>query len=361
MPYTKEEKAAIWLDSFGLDRAKKAQVAAAAGSAWELARRFPSLRAAVTAIAGEECCARMEESLASGGYLGGLLEGYARRGIRCVTYHSTLYPSSLRALPEPPLVLYCKGRAELLGERKFAVVGSRRTPAAILAVTEKFAARLARCFAVVSGIADGGDAAALQGALQGGAAIAVLPYGFDHVYPECNASLLERIVQNGLAVSEYLPQEGPRTFRFLARNRIIAGLAEGVLVVSGGLRSGTRSTAEKAYEYGKDVFAFAYPPGVAEGAGCNALIKQYAKLTDDLVDIGLVYGINLTETEDEAPAEELSAAERAVLDALAGGELHVHEIAGKCGLAPHELAPVLTLLEMKGRVAACGGNRYAPV
>ena len=357
MPYSKEEKAAIWLDSFGLDYAKKAGLIALAGSPYEFVRRFAFFRTAAEAAAGAEACARMERALSEEGYLRGLLEGYARRGIVCVAYPSPQYPEALRQIPDPPLVLYCRGNVALLGERKFAVVGSRRTPAPELAAAERFSAALSAHFAVVSGLADGGDTAALRGALPSGRVISVLAYGFGHVYPECNAPLLETIIQGGLAVTEYLPGEGPRKYRFLERNRLIAGLSEGVLVVSGGMRSGTRSTAERAFSYGRDVFAFPYPLGVEYGAGCNDLIKQYAKLTDDLVDIFEVFGINLTETAQEP----LSAPERAVLNALRGGAAHIAEIAQKSGLAPNELTPVLTLLEMKGRVVSCGGNRYAPV
>ena len=354
MPYTKEERSAIWLDSFGIDYARKAKLLAS-HTPYVLASQFLSLRGEICAAVGEERCAAMEASLRSAQYYGALERSYAEKGIACVTYFSEGYPEALRDIPDPPLVLYCRGDVSLLGRRKFSIVGSRHTSPHILRLTERYARELSKAFVIVSGVADGGDAAALTGALEGGGAIAVLAYGFDFVYPECNAALLRRVEERGLAVTEYLPHEEPRGFRFPARNRILAALGEGVLVVSGGMKSGTRSTADHAYRYGRDVFAFPYAPGVSSGAGCNALLKQYAKLVDDLVDIAAVFGINLTETEEIS----LTDAERAVFAAVREGEAHITEICAKSGLDALQVNPVLTMLEMKNLIVACGGNRYA--
>ena len=353
--YSKEEKAEIWLDSFGLDYAKKSAVMELAASAYAAAENFAALRGRVSAIAGEETAARMDKTLQSGEYLRELLHTYAEKEIRCVTYSGELYPELLRQIPDPPLVLYCRGNAELLRCRKFAIVGSRRTLPQVLRRTEEFSRALTAYFAVVTGIADGGDSAALVGALERGKVISVLPYGMDHVYPACNRGLLAEAERRGLVISEYLPHEKPAAYRFPARNRIMAGLSEGVLVVSGGERSGTRITAERAYEYGRDVFAFPYSIGIESGAGCNKLIKEYAKLTENLVDICSAFGINLTETEEVA----LSGAELAVYRMLLDGEKHAAEIAEGTGLKAYELPAVLTLLEMKKLIVPCGGNRWA--
>ena len=352
MSYTKSERAAIWLDSFGIDYARKAKLIRSMRPL-DIAAHFSQCRGAVASAVGEEHCAAMERTLVSADYYAALEKRYAEKGIVCVTYDSDAYPEELRAIPDPPLVLYCRGDLSLLARRKFAIVGSRHTTAQVLRLTERFSEELSKFFVIVSGTADGGDTAALQGA--SGGVISVLAHGHDHAYPESNAALLERIAGHGLLLSEYLPHEEPRAYRFPARNRIIAALSEGVLVVSGGLKSGTRSTAEHAYAYGKDLFAFPYPPGAPSGAGCNALLKQTARLVDDLVDIASVYGINLTETEEV----ELTAAERAVFELVREGETHVSQICAACGLQLHELKPVLTLLEMKNLIVACGGNRYA--
>lgn len=351
--YTKDEKAEIWLDSFGLDLHKKLRVRAAVKNAYALAAEFSARRAAIQAIVGEEAAAAMERSLGSGAYLRALLEEYAQKGVRCVSLSSDLYPQELLQIPDPPLVLYCRGNVSLLAGRKFAIVGSRRTLPNILKITEQFSAELSRHFTIVSGMADGGDAAALRGALPGGKVVSVLAYGFDHVYPECNRRLVKEVAAAGLLLSEYPPQVEPRAWRFPARNRVIAGLAEGVLVVSGGEKSGTRITAECAYSYGRDVYAFPYTIGTPSGAGCNAILKEYAKLADNLVDIAASFGINLTAAEKI----DLQGPERAVYEAIEG-EMHASQIAAKAGIRPHELPAVLMALEVKKLIVPCGGNRY---
>ena len=345
--YTKDEKTEIWLDSFRLEYAKKAQLYKLCFEPYDL----------VGEIVGEESLAAMEKSLSSGEYMRSLLAKYTEKGITCVTFSSELYPEDLRQIPDPPLVLYARGNLELLRERKFAIVGSRRTPPAMMKQTERFSSELSEHFVIVTGMAEGGDAAAALGALESGRLICVLAYGFDFVYPECNRNLLKSGEEKGLVLTEYLPDEKPKPYLFPARNRIIAGIAEGVLVVSGGAKSGTRITADFAYEYGKDVFAFPYSLGSAAGEGCNALIKDYAKLTDNLVDITAAFGINLTEAEEIS----LSEAERAVFEIIREGEAHVSQISERSGLKVYELPAILTALQMKKLIAPCGGNRYMAV
>ena len=343
----------IWLDSFPLDYAKKAALLRAAKDPYLLAERAEALLPHEEGAAGK-VFEKMLSSLDSADYMKGLLASYEKKEIVCVTCFSEHYPEALRNIPDPPLVLYCRGNVRLLSERKFAIVGSRKTDADILARTEEISRGLSRCFAIVTGIAEGGDTAAVRGALESGKIISVLAYGLDHVYPAVNRDLLKKIAKNGLLVSEYIPSRKSEPYLFPARNRIIAGLSEGVLVVSGGMKSGTRITAERAYDYGRDVFAFPYGIGVNSGEGCNKLIKDYAKLTDDLVDITSVFGINLTEKE-KTP---LSDTERKVLACLGEGGAHVSEIAEKTGMREAELSPLLILLQMKNRVVSLGGNRW---
>lgn len=354
--YSREEKADIWLDSLVRDAAKKLRLRALAGSSYALAERFSQLRKQVAEAAGEEGCRTLEASLASGGYVREMLASYARKSIVCVTLSSNNYPAALREIPDPPLVLYCRGDASLLARRKFAIVGSRHTPPAVMKQAERFARELSAHFLVLSGTADGGDTAALRGALAGGAACAVLAHGHDHFVPEGGRRLREEVEAHGVTFSEYPPSTEPRPYYYPARNRLLAGLAEGVLVVSAGQKSGTRITADRAYEYGRGVYAFPHPIGASYGAGCNALIKEYAKLTDNLVDILADFGINLTEAEEIS----LTPPERTVFEALrAQGEAHVTALAEKSGLPAQDLNAVLMLLQMKGLAAPCGGNRWA--
>lgn len=353
--YTREEKADIWLDGLVADAAKKLRLRALAGTSYALAENFPRLRGKVAELAGEGACRALEASLSSG-YVREMFETYARKSVTCVTLSSKMYPAQLREIPDPPLVLYCRGDASLLARRMFTVVGSRHTPPAVLKQAERFARELSAHFLVLSGTADGGDSAALAGALAGGAACAVLAHGHDYFVPEGSRRLRQEAESRGLTLSEYPPATEPRPYYYPARNRLLAGLAEGVLVVSAGEKSGTRSTADRAYEYGRGVYAFPHPVGAASGVGCNALIKEYAKLTDNLVDILADFGINLTEAE-EIP---LTPPERTVFEMLRGqGEAHVSFLSERSGLPAHELNAVLMLLQMKGLAAPCGGNRWA--
>lgn len=357
MPYSKQEKAEIWLDSFGLDYAKKIRLYSLCETPYGLVSRLAQEERAVKNQIGETAFAAMARSLEDARCLEKLLGSYEEKRIVYVTFSSERYPEALKQIPNPPTVLYCRGDVSLLRTRKFAVVGSRRMQPAMLECTRRFAREIAAHFTIVTGTADGGDTAAATGALEGGKVIAVLAYGLDHVYPACNRNLLRAIEERGLLVSEHLPFERPRAYYFPVRNRIIAGLSEGVLVTGGGEKSGTRITADCAYSYGRDVFAFPYGVGVPSGAGCNAILKEYAKLTDNLVDIFDAFGINLTATDPV----ELTSAESAVYRILQEGTVHVSEIAQRSGLKPHELPAVLTMLEMKGLAVSCGGNRYAAV
>lgn len=346
----------IWLDSFPLDYAKKAALLRAAKDPYLLAERAEAFLPHEEGAAGK-VFEKMLSSLDSADYMKGLLASYEKKEIVCVTCFSEHYPEALRNIPDPPLVLYCRGNVRLLSERKFAIVGSRKTDADIFARTEEISRGLSRCFAIVTGIAEGGDTAAVRGALESGKIISVLAYGLDHVYPAVNRDLLKKIAKNGLLVSEYIPSRKSEPYLFPARNRIIAGLSEGVLVVSGGEKSGTRITARLAYEYGRDVFAFPYGIGSRTGAGCNRLIKEYAKLTEELVDITSAFGINLTEKEEI----ELTENEKKALSAIGETPTHISAIAEKAGLSVSSVQVCLTMLEMKKAVVSCGGNRYAAI
>ena len=202
-------------------------------------------------------------------YRNKVLESLKIKGVTCVTYFSEDYPQALKNTALPPIVLYCKGNLKLLKERCFAVVGSRRTLPDITAKTKKIAKELSEKFVVVTGMADGADAAVCEGGAQNCRIISVLAYGFDHVYPAVNANLIKTVEKRGLLLSEYPPEIPPQRHNFPIRNRIIAGLSEGTLIVSAGKKSGALITAEYSEEYGRETFAFPYGIGVTSGEGCN--------------------------------------------------------------------------------------------
>ena len=300
----------------------------------------------------------VKDKFESGIYRTQILENLKNKGISCVTYLSPLYPENLKNIGEPPIVLYCKGNIQLLKTNCFSVVGSRATPAQSIALAKRISGELTEAFTVVTGMAEGADSAAVDGALPSGKIISVLANGFDWFYPATNKSLIEKVAQNGLLISEYPPHIQPLKYNFPLRNRIIAGLSRGVLIVSAGEKSGALITAEYALEYGRELFAFPYNAGVASGAGCNSLIKNGAYLTENILDILEVFGLDLKTSS----AVKLSADEAAVLKEIKiTGEGFLPEIAQKLNKFTYQLIPVAMSLEIKGLISRLGGNRYSIV
>lgn len=287
-----------------------------------------------------------------------IFDGLERRGITCVTYFSEGYPESLKEIDTPPIVLFCKGDISLLKTRCFSIVGSRRTPPKTVADCKKISGEIATRFTVVTGIAEGADTAALEGALSKGKAISVLAYGFDYAYPAVNAQLITRAANEGLIISEYPPETQPKAFYFPVRNRIIAGLSEGTLVVSAAKRSGALITADIAADCNRDVFAFPHSVGLTAGEGCNSLIKKGAYLAENILDIFGVYGLDFN-TPQKKP---LTDDERELYEAVcAAGEAFLPDLAEKLGKQPWQLIPVISSLEIKNLVVRLGGNRYSAV
>ena len=280
------------------------------------------------------------------------------KGYFALSVMSDDYPEPLRHIDEPPLVLFCAGNRELLKKRKFCIVGSRLTPSWAEALTKRIAGELSKHFVIVTGLAEGGDLAAIEGAKESGNLISVLPCGLDECYPAAHHTYKKSVKERGLLISEYPLDEKVRTYSFHARNRILAGLSEGVLVVSAGKRSGTSITAGKALDYGRDVFAFPYNAGAGQGAGCNELLKKGAQLVTDAEDVLSFYGFD----KSEAELPDLSEEEERVLAVLrAEGELHTAVIAERAGLKVYEAAAALSSLEMKNLAVKAGGNRYSSI
>lgn len=287
-----------------------------------------------------------------------VLDELETKGITAITRFSPLYPEELALLPLPPLVLYCKGNVQLLKGDKFAIVGSRTALATARKQSENFARTLAENFVVVTGIADGIDTSVIEGALESGNVICVLAHGFNYVYPAINANLLKRVIEKGLVITEFTAHVQARNFTFPIRNRIIAGLSRGVLVASAGKKSGALITAEYAFEYSKDVFAFPYSSGIESGEGCNALIKNGANLCDDVGDILSAFGIE----KKSVQAQKLSDDEKKIVDALRRkGPLHVEEVAKILNVQPFQITVTISMLEIKGLIAKIGGNRISAV
>ncbi len=198
-----------------------------------------------------------------------------------------LYPAALFHIPDPPLLLYIKGRIELLNHQAIAIVGSRHASTQGFIDAEKFAEALSNAgLCIVSGLASGIDTAAHQGGLRGaGSTIAVIGTGADIVYPAKNRALAHKIAQEGCLISEYPLGTPAIASNFPRRNRIISGLSSGVLVVEAALQSGSLITARTANEQGRDVFAIPGSIHAPLSKGCHQLIKQGAKLVECVQDI----------------------------------------------------------------------------
>lgn len=275
-----------------------------------------------------------------------------RRGVECVTYVSEDYPELLKHISTPPIVLFLKGKKQLLKSRCFSIVGSRRTTPNTLLQCKRFAKELSEHFTIVSGSAQGADSAALDGAE--GKAISVIAFGLDHF--ELSNAPLQAVAKQGLFVSEYFPTVAPQNFLYHARNRIIAGLSAGALVVSAGEKSGALITANYAADFGREVFAFPYNLGVSSGAGCNNLIKQGANLCQNPLDILNAFGLDLkssfvvTLSEDE---------KKAYAQIKEQGEIFAPVLSQSLGVPSYKLIPILSSLEIKGLICRLGGNRYS--
>ncbi len=269
------------------------------------------------------------------------------------------YPACLKQIPDPPVVLFGRGNRALLSARKFCIVGSRLTPPWAEKQGRLLSEEIAKQFAVVTGFAEGGDRSAIDGALASGNLICVLPLGLDGCYPAGHASLKEQVAKKGLLLSEYPLGTPLKKYFFQARNRLLAGLSEGVLLLSArARRSGALLTASSALDFGRDVFALPYNVGVEAGAGCNELIKKGAYLVTEAEDILSVYGMKVEKKREAL----LTEAERAVLNILReSGEMHAAQLAERAGVAIYEIVAVLSSLEMKNLAVKAGGNRYSAV
>jgi DNA processing protein len=278
-------------------------------------------------------------------------------GAGIVTIRDKEYPPILRSIPDPPIVLYKKGNLEI-GINNLAVVGSRKATFEGINLAEKIGETLSSTgITVVSGLARGIDAAAHRGALkEKGKTVAILGCGIDICYPPENRLLFDIIGNEGLLLSEYAPGEKPLTFHFPERNRIIAGLSKGVLVIEASRRSGSLITARLGLEYGREVMAVPGSVFREEYKGTNTLIKQGAKLVENINDILLTAFPGYT-PEEKRPVS-LSPDEERILAHIHFEKVHIDVIIEKSGLKAKEVMALLTKLEMKDIIFETPGGFY---
>ncbi|MGZ8211698.1 MAG: DNA-processing protein DprA [Burkholderiales bacterium] len=282
-------------------------------------------------------------------------EWLAEPGNHVVTLGDGDYPQSLLDAPDPPLLLYAKGRLELLNAPAFAIVGSRSATQQGMAHAETFGRALSDAgLTIVSGLALGIDAAAHRGGLAGASSsIAVVGTGLDIVYPARNRDLAHELARSGCIISEFALGTAPLASNFPRRNRIISGLARGCLVVEAALSSGSLITARLANEQGKDVFAM---PGSIHSPltkGCHSLIREGAKLVETARDI-----LEELALPGAAPAAAREETSDGILAQLGYEPCDFDTLAARTGVGADTLAALLTQWEIEGLVEALPGGRY---
>lgn len=277
------------------------------------------------------------------------------------------YPQALLQTADPPLMLYAHGRVELLNAAEtLAIVGSRNATTQGLDNARAFAAHLSRAgHTIVSGLALGVDGAAHEGALEGpGSTIAVVGTGLDRVYPRRHLQLAHRISVDGVLISEFGIGMPAIAANFPRRNRIIAGLARGTLVVEAALQSGSLITARLAAEAGREVFAIPGSIHAPQSRGCHALLKQGAKLVETAADILEELGLPALQRtvggdrHDTAPDDGPGMPGDPLLDALGYEPVSLEALVARTGWAPQVLNAKLLELELDGRIARLPGQLF---
>ena len=275
------------------------------------------------------------------------------------------YPPLLLQTADPPLLLYLIGRPAVLAHPALAIVGSRNPTVQGSDNARHFAQHLSDAgLTIVSGLALGIDGAAHEGALAGRSpTVAVVGTGLDRVYPARHRQLAHRIAENGAIVSEYPPGMPPLKENFPRRNRIIAGLTRGTLVVEAALQSGSLITARLAAEAGREVFAIPGSIHAPQSRGCHALIKQGAKLVESAADVlDELRGPTGAATRPAETVDSDNTAARSPTDALLAALGHdpatLDVLCARTGYAAAELAARLLDLELAGRVARLPGGLY---
>jgi DNA processing protein len=289
-------------------------------------------------------------------------------GCHVLTQADEAYPESLRQIYDPPVVLYVKGALTSKDKNAVAMVGSRTTTHYGVEVARKLAYQLAYLgVTVVSGGARGIDTAAHQGALSAkGRTICVLGTGINFVFPPENKELFDRIAEHGAVLTQFPFNRNGDRQTFAIRNRIVAGMTLGTVVVEANLTSGALITANFATEYGRQVFAVPGRIDSPRSKGCHELIKKGAKLCEGAEDVlsefeYLFPASNRPPSPAETgvlPALELSANEQKVYDALSREESSVDEVIRHSGLSPSTVSVALLGLEMKRVIKQLPGKLF---
>jgi DNA processing protein len=279
------------------------------------------------------------------------------------------FPELLRQIPGPPQRLYVAGNKDALHLPSLAIVGSRNPTRGGTQNAYEFAKHLGRSgFCIVSGLAQGIDTAAHEGALAAGAmTVAFLGHGIDRIYPESNTNLANRITRQGALCSEFPLGAKPLREHFPQRNRLISGLCLGTLVVEAAKRSGSLISARLAAEQGREIFAIPGSIHNPMSRGCHQLIRQGAKLVESAADIVGELGPlveHLLQTTEESATTSANLTEddsdyQKLLEALGFDPATTDQLAETSGLTIEQVSSMLLILELEGKIEAQAGGRYS--
>lgn len=292
------------------------------------------------------------------------LDRLLSRGINICTVDDEAYPGLLASIYDPPYLFYYQGNLGITSQDCLAVVGARAATNYGKIQARRLSREMAaRGWTIISGLARGIDTEAHYGALEaGGKTAAVLGSGIEVIYPPENRRLYEQICQNGLVVSEFPPAARPDPGHFPQRNRTIAGLCRGIVVVEAKQRSGALITADFGLEQGRDIFAVPGPINSPNSEGTNNLIKQGACLVGGFEDILTEYGENpempIVRLEPGNGGLHLNKREAEFLDILGYEPVHVDVLHRTAGLGPGELSTLLLKMELSGLIRALPGSYY---
>ena len=359
--YNENERALIWVSLFDfITLNKKQKLIQLYSEPKKLYSNFEVDKKIIIEVVGEENYNNIL-ALHNDMILDNHISQMQKENIHLITLYSPQYPILLKNTTMPPLVLYCKGDIDLLKTDCIAVVGTRNCTRYGIDVTKQFTQVLAKNnMTIVSGLAMGVDTCAHESCLEvGGKTIAVLAGGFHQLYPASNYNLAQRIVETGLLISEYKPNEEANRYNFPIRNRIIAGLSKGVLITEAGEKSGAMYTKEYALEYGRDLFVIPGNITNVRSGGCNQILKslQGAMVTEPK-DILQTY--NIQEVNGiEKVAIQTTMDEQIVISLFKGDELHYDEILSKTKFDAKRLNTLLTTMQIRGLIKKLAGNYFA--
>jgi DNA processing protein len=285
--------------------------------------------------------------------------------VQLLTFRDEAYPENLKSIYDPPPFLFIKGNIKKEDKNAIAIVGCRAASLYGKQITEKIGRELAkRGIAIVSGLARGIDSIGHLSALEeSGRTIAVFGSGLDVIYPPENKKLVERIVENGAIISEFLLGTKPEAPNFPRRNRLISGLSLGVVIVEAGVKSGALLTARFALEQNREVFAIPGNIGAKNSEGTNQLIKQGAKLVtsveDILEELNLINSVRQKEKNQiERDLSQLSEMEKNIYNLIAQKPYHIDKIAQETSLTTSCALSTLLSLELKGFIKQLSGKMF---